>query len=763
MINPRFALISLSTLAFLLSTPFAHAQDASPSDDRPKVGLVLAGGAAYGFVHLGVLKWMEQHRVPVDYIAGTSMGSLLGGFYASGMSVPEMERQLTAIDWDDLFRGATPHRLRTFRRKEDTRDLQNNFEFGRGFTTQTGLDAIHPVGLLLSRINFPYPDDIKFDDLPIPFRCTAVELNSAKVTRFSEGSLWLAMRASMSIPLAFTTVEENGRSFVDGGVFDNLPIDTMIGPNRPDGWKPSAVVSVRMVEDAEKPNGNAETKPTSNTESGSTGKSTPSNILDVVARLIVAITSENTDRSLALADKTPGIVSVPILAKIHGFSTEDFTAWRAIEAVGFAEAEKSKDILLKYQLSEADWKTYLARKAARRHRTVKPVRVVIAPQDLSRKLDPRLQTFLRTRLNKYANRTFNIEPDVRRDPNSDALARDLNDLTGSGIFESISYNQMTLGGKPALAIRPKEKPYGPPFFLTSLLVDSGDTDNVQTTLHLRTNFLGRGIDATDEVRLDFFVGSQRELRAEWYRPTTIKPVFLLPYAYTRKEQRSLYAGGATGANFSVNEAAVGIDAGLDLGRFSQFRMGQLIGKRDYSSYGASTLPNDRGTVNATTFRFVYDGQDDAIIPHAGLYSIVRGSFYHKAPSAPDGYGQVYAQAWQAFPLSRRDILHVAVTGGKQTNGVAPIGEQFTLGGPFRLTAYFNGELRGQNQAFGTIGYMRQMTPRFSLIGGAFYLGAWYEEGIVQTTGIGQTRRRDVHVGGFAPTHLGPLALGRKPR
>jgi NTE family protein len=747
----------LILLGFLCIRPVAAQPEQGNS--RKRVGVVFSGGSAYGFAHLGVLKWMEKNHIPVDYIAGTSMGALIGGLYATGMSEAEMEQQLSLIDWDDLFRSSTPHRLRTFRRKEDARDFQNDIEFGKGFASSTGLESVHSVGLLLSRLTLPYPDDISFDDLPIPFRCTSVELNSAKITRFSQGSLSQAMRASISIPLVFTTVDEDGRSYVDGGVFENLPVSTMLpGPDQPTTWKPDAVVTIRLTDEGDSSRSRADVKAASEATLGSRNSSIPSNVFDVVSRLIIAVTAENMNRSMEALQNTPGLISIPLVVRLKGISSDDFSHWRVAMAFGEAEAERHRAEFTPFRLSDTEWQNYLTQKSRKRRRSMKPALVTVVPQDPSRKLDPRLSNYIQTKVRKYVGRDFTIGTDSNRDSNTRDLNHDLDDLMGTGIFESISYNQMILGGKPALAIRPKEKTYGPPFFLANLEIDSGDTDNVQTTFHVRMNSLGRGLDATDEYRTDVYVGSRRELHWEWYRPVPVRPIFLLPFAYTRKEERSIYAAGITGATFSTDETSAGIDAGLDLGRFSQVRAGQQFGHRDYNNHGITILSNDSAGLSATTFQYVYDGQDDPIVAHSGVYGLINGDWYEKAPATSDGYGQVSGEARDAFPISHKEVIQATVAGGIQTNGKAPLEEQFTLGGPFRMAANFPGELRGESYRFTSIGYLRQLTPRLTLLGGAFQVGGWFEQGLVRTDGQ-STRRRDINVAAFAPTHFGPIVIG----
>ncbi|MDX1935330.1 MAG: patatin-like phospholipase family protein [Capsulimonadales bacterium] len=733
---------------------------------RKRIGLVLSGGSSYGFAHLGVLQWMEENRIPIDYLAGTSMGALIGGLYATGMTVPEMKAQLSRIDWDDLFRSSTPHRLRTFRRKEDAREFQNNLEFGRGFTSQTGLDSVYPVSILLSRLTLPYPDEISFDDLPIPFRCTSVELNEGRIVRFSSGSLGQAMRSSMAIPLVFTTVDANRRSYVDGAVFENLPTATMVpGPDRPATWRPEVVVTVRLKgesdESAEATGDKSEPpgdKPPQSVSTGIRRDPTPSNLFDVIGRLIAAVTNENVERSIALVDRFPELSHIPLVARIGNFSVEDFARWRELAAIGYAEAERNRAAFLPFQLTPADWEAYVATKGSRRRLSVTPTRVTIIPQDPSRPFDPRLNSYLLTFLRKYAGRTFTIRPDASSDDDTRELIRDLDYLTGTGIFESISYNRTTLGGQPALAIRPKEKPYGPPYFLANLSIDSGNTDNVQTVFHVRANFIGRGLDASDEYRTDLRLGSRRELSWEWYRPLPFRSVFVLPSAYTRRWERGISVPTVPSTTFATDETAVGLDLGVDLGRFSQVRVGQRFGNREYTPRAIPGLSDAQGTISTTTFRYVYDGQDDPIIPRSGLYSHVRGEWYQRAPDSGRGYGQFSAENWFVFPISRMETVQTIVNFGEQTNGRAPLAERFALGGPFRLTAHFNGELRGERYRFGSVGYVRRLTPRSALLGGALHLGAWYEDGQVFSVGD-RTRRRDLHLSAFTPTLVGPVAIG----
>src|SRR5713226_506492 len=200
-----------------------------PERSRPKIGVALEGGGAMGLAHIGVLKWFEEHHIPVDYVAGTSMGGLVGGFYATGMNPDELKTLIDGLDWRKILGDRTPYEDLSFRRKEDQRAFPNSLIFGLrgGLTLPAGLNAGHQIGLLIDRVTLPYGEVQSFDALPVPFRCVATDLVSGKPYVFKDGSLAVALRATMSIPGAFSPVHDGKAVFVDGGLLDNLPTDVV--------------------------------------------------------------------------------------------------------------------------------------------------------------------------------------------------------------------------------------------------------------------------------------------------------------------------------------------------------------------------------------------------------------------------------------------------------------------------------------------------------------------------------------------------------
>src|SRR5215469_4474796 len=211
-------------------SPAQTSSEAKPqTKSRPTVGVALEGGGALGQAHVGVLKWFEEHHIPVDYVAGTSMGGLVGGLYATGQSSDQLRELLLSADWPLLLAGGPAYEDLSFRRKEDAREIPNSLQIGlkHGATLPPGLNTGQHVNLLIVRETLPYSTVQSFNDLPIPFRCVSTELVSGKAYVFESGLLSDAMRATMSIPGVFAPVREGDKVFVDGGLVDNLPTDVV--------------------------------------------------------------------------------------------------------------------------------------------------------------------------------------------------------------------------------------------------------------------------------------------------------------------------------------------------------------------------------------------------------------------------------------------------------------------------------------------------------------------------------------------------------
>src|SRR5271168_868973 len=200
---------------------------AADSPVRPRICLVLSGGGARGMAHIGVLKVLEDLQIPIDCIAGTSMGAIVGGLYASGMTAKQIDTTMRSLDWQEAFRDAPPRRDLAFRRKQDDRNFLVRLPLGlkhAKLLLPKGLIQGQKLQETLRQLTLPFSNSTEFDLLPTPFRAVATDLETGKAVPMDRGDLAIAMRASMSAPGVFAPVELDGRLLVDGGLAENLPI-----------------------------------------------------------------------------------------------------------------------------------------------------------------------------------------------------------------------------------------------------------------------------------------------------------------------------------------------------------------------------------------------------------------------------------------------------------------------------------------------------------------------------------------------------------
>ncbi len=310
---------------------------AASQASRRTVGLALGGGSARGFAHIGVLRWFEEHRIPIDYISGTSMGGLIAGAYAAGMSPQEIQDLMNEVDWDLMFIADSPYKYKTFRRKQDKRTYPSQLEFGLkgGLTLPGGLNPGQQIALLFDRIALSYGDMASFDDLPTPFRCVATDLKNAEAVVLGRGSLAQAMRATMAIPGVFTPVNFENWLLVDGGALNNIPADVTkkMGAN--------TVIAVNVAADS------------------ATEAQTGASLVSLLGRTIDTMMTTSIRQSLKDAD----IIVDPDLV---GLSSMDWRRSSDLADRGYAAAEAMKDKLLPLAMDEATFDAFQAARQARR-------------------------------------------------------------------------------------------------------------------------------------------------------------------------------------------------------------------------------------------------------------------------------------------------------------------------------------------------------------------------------------------------------------
>ena len=360
---------------------------------RRTVGVAFGGGSARGIAHVGVIRWLEEHRIPIDVAAGTSMGGLIGGVYATGMEAAELQTVLDTMDWDQLF-GSSNFVYKNIRRKNDARDYPSRLEFGLkgGIVPPTSLNSGEYVELFLERIAAPYHDIESFDALPTPFRTVAVDLVTARQVVLRRGSLADAMRATMSLPLIFPPVVLDGHVLVDGGAMNNVPADVVKSMG-------ADVVIAVNVGDVSNPENLSYT------------------MLSLAGSTLDAMMRASTKKSLESADV---VLNVPL----HAYGSLDWRRADELADEGYRATEAMRDQLLPLAVSEAEYEAWRQERRSRR-RTGIPDPTFVRLEGFGSNDAKRLESLL--------ERHVGVPLDTA------AIEEDLAELTGLDRYETITW------------------------------------------------------------------------------------------------------------------------------------------------------------------------------------------------------------------------------------------------------------------------------------------------------------------------------------
>jgi len=689
---------------------------------RPTVGVAFGGGSARGIAHVGVIKWLEEHRIPIDVAAGTSMGGLVGGAFATGMEAPELQAFIAALNWDDLF-GASTFAYKNIRRKADARDYPSRLEFGLkgGIVPPSALNSGESVELMLARIAGPYFDITSFDDLPTPFRTVAVDLLSAQPIVMQHGSLADAMRATMSLPLIFPPVEVDGQVLIDGGTMNNVPADVVkaMGASR--------VVAVNVGE-LSNPEGVSHT------------------MFGVAGTTIDAMMRATTLRSLSSADV---VINVPL----KQYGSLDWRRSADLIDEGYRAAEGMRDRLLPLALDDAEFQAWRAAREARRRRSLP------APAFLD--LDG-FGTNDTGRLNVLLQRHVGVPLDIA------AVEKDIAIVSGLDRYETVTWrltHDATRGY--GLYVRGRPKAYAPPFMMLGVNLEnttSSDFRITATARYLAFDLVGSG----SELRVDGTVGSNPGAAVELYRPLWRTPLFVAPYADVATQTFNVIDSDQIIARYGTTRTRAGLNVGVNLGALSDVRVGAYVGRTTATTeVGNPGFPELQGRETGAEIVWRTDTQDSPVIPSRGLLSQVRLSRVFHGPDVVIGettiegtssFTQLTGTANRFWSAGPRNRLFVAGGLGGTLDGNPPAINQFALGGPFRLAAYTPGELRGDHFYAASGGYFRQVGRLPDFTGGPIFLGGWLENADAFDDWSQAHWRTNGTVGAVMDTIVGPVLL-----
>lgn len=651
--------------------------DVPPRPSRPKICLVLSGGGARGAAHTGVLKVLEELRVPIDCITGTSMGALVGGAYATGMSVAEMEAINADITVEKLFKESPPRQELTMRRKAD--DYLNLIGpeigvgseatvLGKGLATGVQLETVLRQ---LSKVH----GYRRFDNLPIPFRAVATDLVTGKAVVFNAGDMANVMRASMSVPGAVAPAEINGLLLVDGMLTENLPVAAARDMGA------DIVIAVNVGTPLLK-------------------REDLNSIVGVAGQMLSILTEQNVQASLASLKPTDILIS-PALGN---YATSDFNSLAKISPLGEAAARAVADRLSQLSLPPDEYQALRQRQQA--------------PLAADPRIIDKITFAPMSRVNPAAAlAVMTTEPGKPID--QAALDADMRRLYGTGDFEHVGYRVEDSAEERVLVVEAAEKSWGPDYLRVGLNIASDFGNGVTAGLHAtyrRTwlNALGA------EWRTDLQLGSDIHLRSDFYQPFSSEgDWFAAPYFSLGRLSASVYSETQRLAIFQQDSAFLGLDLGRYFYQYGEFRLGLQSGHiKQIVNTGLEHVKPDPGKARLGGVRasLLLDRLDNAYFPRSGW--TFKGEVYSSQPGlgADVRYGKWDANTSAIYSLGDSTVNLTLQSSGRLGNNALPSYEYTQWGGFLKQSGYANNQLLGQQLDFGRLMYYWRVAPGLLLAG-----------------------------------------------
>lgn len=705
--------------------------------NRPAIGLALEGGGALGLAHVGVIQWFEDNHIPIDRIAGTSMGALVGATYAAGHTPAELRVLATSGDFTNVFTLQTSYVDSSFRRRQDRRQTPTAITVGlaHGPALSNSLLTDHGVNLFLTNNLLGYNrTELDFNHLPIPFRCVATDLTTFQPFTFASGPLPLAVRASISIPGVFPPVHDsNGHYLADGGIVDNLPTDVLRNDLHAD-----IVIAIRL-------------------EDAPLAPADVSSIVGVLNRAFSAGIVHNVDLALQLADI---VVSVPV-AKYSG---TDYSKGGQLIHEGYLAAEANRAALIHYALSDQGWAAYLA--ARERRRFAKPgilrqVRVEGADQGAQQQVLGDMKPLEGSSIS--ARKTINALIPVQSNgvysatyqtfapPLAPASANEPANNPPEGNADK---NRSDTG----ILVKLNKDPAGPPYLLIGPYLAAETSNITRMELNLRLvdqNLGGYG----SELRANADLGFMTALNAEYYRLLTPSGYFIEPRVGVLRDPVYIWADQKRVAERLQQNLDAGVEAGRTIGNTVQISAGwRALDTRWSLTTGSGGGPYINGTAQEGLLHISIDKETSGSISPSGFrLNAAAGALYHAVNSA--NAPLVMASAGHTWLWRDKNIF--GLTGDINSYLRANVAEpfRFTLGGPLRLSASSFDEYRGTDTYLARAGFLHRIAALPTGLGQGLYATFGYEAGEIWSPETRAILRQDATAALLAATPLGSISIG----
>lgn len=675
-----FIIVSLFIFC-ILPVSFASAGE----QKRPKIGLVLGGGGAKGSAHIGVLKVLEELKIPIDCIAGTSMGAVIGSLYASGMSPAEIEKVMTTVDWDDLFSDNPPRKDIDFRRKQEDLNYLSKISVGiknGKVVLPKSLMAGQKIGLFFQTLMIPVAGITDFDRLPIPYRAVAADLETGQMVVIGSGSLADAARASMSVPGVFPPADVDGHYLTDGGIVRNLPVDVVRK------MCADVVIAVDVGQPLPK-------------------KEELSSPIAIMNQMIDIMMKQNVQVQIdSLGDK-----DVFIRPELGTITSADFKRGKEAAERGEKAARLKENELERYSVSEQEYEVFLARHQQKDISTIKVGSVNVEGLD---RVSP-----------EAVASKLKIKPGDELDAKT--LRDDVGLIYGMGDFERVDLGIKPSGDAYDITLKTKEKSWGPNYLRLGINLETDFND--KSTYNLGVDYTMRWINRLGaEWKNQLQFGSAKGIFSEFYQPVVPSRLFFVaPHIKWLQDDVDVYRGDDVIAEYRKRTLEGGIDLGMQPWSYGEIRIGYAGGVlKPKLKIGTFDIGNDSINQGAFKVRIIADQLDNVNFPHEGYFGWVTVYSSLRGVGAHDNYNKIQASFLKAVTYKKYTVLASATFGSYLGKGL-PFYDEFTLGGFLALSGLHQDQLMGQRMGLGRL--VTYWNASQSMLGN-FYLGGSLETGNV---------------------------------
>lgn len=666
-------------LTFMLPSlaPLAYGQN----DERPTVGLVLAGGGARGIAHIGVMKALEEMHIPVDAIAGTSMGALVGGLYATGISAEDLEAVVKHIDWESALSDSIPRDEQPIRRKADDYDypIKVNLAFKDGnISFPLGLIQGQQVRLLIKELMIDTDHIHDFDQLPIPYRAVATDIETGNAYIFDSGDIVTAMRASMSIPGLLAPVEHDGLLLVDGGVANNVPVNVarQMGVDR------------LIVIDIGTP---------------LMSRDQITSVVSIADQMLGFLTRKNSLEQLETLTDQDFLIRPELAAT----GMLDFEGEDIIIAAGYQAAMAQREALSELQIDDAPWRAHIAKRYLPEPRTPMVDYIVISNNSSI------ADDIIRHRISQTMGAPLD----------RDRLRHDIAEIYALDYFEIIDFEVVQDGEKSGILISATEKTWGADDLKLGLNLIT-DLDGV-SEFNIGASYRLKGLN---RLGAEFYgraqLGDTILLSGEIYQPLGLgSKYFLAPrLAYYDREVLTL------GPEFELEEAfgswrvrdlQLELNAGINLAKSTEIRLGlfRTLGESEVSIASNDLLPEGSYDKAGVLSSIRYDSMDEIFFPRQGSFAYAEYEWNSVDLGADEDYERWQALAQTAFSFGTSDANTLILTAktAQTIDGINEPQNYYQMGGLFNLSGLGQNVYSGRQMAFLMAQYQRRLSKN-SVVG-----------------------------------------------